>query len=496
MSRFRRVLDALLSSGEEVPERQEPAIAKTAPVRITESYGTTIDPDEDDWRPLTGSRRRRDLTPISQHRMQELAAYQWESNRLTNRLVELPVAFLLGEGVTLAVDDPQAQEWLDEFWLDPINRLDLKLEKHVRELSLFGEICLPVFVKELTGHVRLGKVDPSAIINVITDPDNVETPIGVVVENRSGHKKVYRIIYDGRDEDLFGQGAINQRRGMTAGDCFFFRVNDLSTGRRGRSDVLSAIDPADQYEQLLFGEGDRADLLRQVSWDVTLKNATADEVKQRATEITPPEPMSVRVHNDNEVWETQTPDLSSLDATTILDAIRKHVLGGNTVPTHWFGGADDVNLATASSMGEPTFKVFSQRQRLWKAILEAVASYVIEQRLLAISSEVVGLRKMPSFKPRAVFPELTARDTSKYTAALQQVVVAVTQAVAGGVMSEETGVKLIAMVAGQLGLEIDPVEELRAARADAARRAENDVYTVPPAVTGEQMSQPNQDALS
>jgi hypothetical protein len=220
---------------------------------------------------------------------------------------------------------------------------------------------------------------------------------------------------------------------------------------------------------------------------VTLKNATPEEVQKRATEITPPEPMSVRVHNDNEVWETQTPDLNSLDATGTLDVLRKHVLGGSTVPTHWFGGADDVNLATASSMGEPTFKVFSQRQRLWKAILEAIASYVIQQRLLAISSEVIGLRQMPGFKPKAVFPELTARDTSKYTTALQQVVVAVTQAVAAGVMSEETGVKLIAMMAGQLGLEIDPVEELKAARADAARRAENDVYTVPPAVTGEQL---------
>jgi hypothetical protein len=46
-------------------------------------------------------------------------------------------------------------------------------------------------------------------------------------------------------------------------------------------------------------------------------------------------------------------------------------------------------------------------------------------------------------------------------------------------MSEETGVRLIAMTAALLGLEIDPVEELKAAQAEAEKRRERDAFSLP-----------------
>ncbi len=449
-----------------------------APARMTEAAGVTVNDDDAGWRRV-GADRGRDLAPMVQSRMQQLAAYQWETNRIANRLIELPTAFLLGEGVSLEVDDPQAQAWLDEFWRDPINRMDLNLEKHVRELALFGEQCWPVFVNELTGFTRLGKVDPSAIEKVIADPDNIAVAIGVIVRAGNGKRRLYRVIYNGDDLNLFGPGARKMREGMQDGECFFYRINDLSNGKRGRSDLLSAIDFADAYEQLLFGEVEGAVAKRMVTWDVTVKNATSEEVEERARSIVPPQPLSVRVHNDAEEWECLTPDLKSSDAETTSRLIRNHILGGGTVPEHWFGGGGDVNLATAGAMGEPTYKVFSQRQRLLKAILEDVARYVIRRRLEALS--VSEFAEEPEYQPRAIFPELTARDVAKYTTALQQVVVSAAQAVNAGIMAEETAVKLISLIAGSLGLELDPAEELKAARADAARRSEQDAFIDPPA---------------
>jgi hypothetical protein len=462
----------------------------TAPERLKEATGETVESDAG-WVRLGGDINR-DLSPISQSRMQTLAAHQWESNRIANRLIELPTAFLLGEGVSYQVDDTEAQSWLDDFWRDPINRMDLNLEKHVRELALFGELCLPVFVNEITGRVRLGKVDPASIDKVITDPDNVALAIGVVVRRASGSRKIYRVIYNGDDADMFGPGARKLREGMTAGDCFFYRINDLANGRRGRSDLLSAIDFNDVYEQLIFGEAEGAVAKRMVIWDVTLKNATEDEVNEKARSLSPPSPNSVRVHNDAETWEAKTPDLKSSDGDVTARMIRNHVLGGATIPEHWFGGGGDVNLATASSMGEPTYKVFSQRQRLLKAILEDIARFVLSQRLAAIGLSALGAEE--AWQPVAVFPELTARDVSKYASALQQVTVSVSQAVNSGVMSEETAVRLIALVGGLLGLEIDPIEELKAARGEASRRAEADSYTLPPAAL--QAPVPSSDSLA
>lgn len=460
------------------------------PARIQEAAGETIDSDEG-WVRLGGDAGR-DLSPMNQSRMQKLAAHQWESNRIANRLIELPTAFLLGEGVSYQVDDPEAQGWLDDFWRDPINRMDLNLEKHVRELSIFGELCLPVFVNKITGRARLGKVDPASIDKIITDPDNVSVAIGVVVRRSSGSRKVYRVIYNGDEADLFGEGARKLRAGMTAGECFFYRINDLSNGRRGRSDLLSAIDFNDAYEQLIFGEVEGAVAKRMVVWDVTVKNATEEEIKEKARTISPPTPNSVRVHNDAEEWEAVTPDLKSSDADITARMVRNHILGGATVPEHWFGGGGDVNLATASSMGEPTYKVFSQRQRLLKAILEDIARFVLSQRLEAIG--LIELAAEEAWQPVAVFPELTARDVTKYATALQQVTVSASQAVNAGVMSEDTAVRLISLIAGLLGLEIDPVEELKAARAEASKRSEGDAFTLPPAA--QQAPAPSADSLT
>lgn len=443
--------------------------------RVKEAAGATA--EEEGWRRV-GADKGRDLSPMTQSRMQKLAAHLWESNNIANRLIELKTVFLLGEGVSLQVDDPEAQGWLDKFWMDPINRMDLNLEKHVRELGLFGEQLWPVFVNELTGHVRLGKIDPSQIETVICDPDNAAVPIGVRVTRPEGKKKLLRVIYNGDDYDLFGIGACKMREAMTDGECFFWRVNDLSNGRRGRSDILSSLDMADAYEELVFGEIDGAVQKRSVVWDVLLKNATQEEVEERAKTIEPPGPNSVRVHNDAEEWNVLTPDLKAADADGIARIARNHILSGSTVPEHWFGGGGDVNLATASSMGEPTYKVFAQRQRFLKAILEEVAKFVIRKRLEAIG--LLGLENDDALQPTAVFPELTAKDIAKYAAAFQQVVVSVTQAVAAGVMSEDTAVRLVALTASLLGLEIDPVEELKAAQAEAAKRREREAFSLPP----------------
>jgi len=111
-----------------------------------------------------------------------VAAWLWQTNLLANRLIELPLAYLLAEGVSLSVPNEEAQQRLNAFWHDPINKLAIKLPRKVREMALFGEQCWPAFTDPQSGHVRLGYLDPSLIETVVTDPDNAEQPIGIVVE--------------------------------------------------------------------------------------------------------------------------------------------------------------------------------------------------------------------------------------------------------------------------------------------------------------------------
>lgn len=441
----------------------------SASVKLREAGGVTVDADEDQWRKLTGDAKR-DLAPMTQTRMQSIAAYLWESNNLANRLIELPLAYLLAEGVNLTCQDPEHQRVLDRFWDDPINRLDERLPELVRSLALMGELALPVFVNELLGRVRFGFLDSAAIDSVITHPDNPSQPIGIItVKDKRGRQSKYRVLVLGSEADCFSARVQDIRATFTDGECFYFCVNKLAGGSRGRSDLLSQADWCDGYDNFLFGELDRAQFLRSFLWDVTLNGATPAEVEQRAKQITTPAPGSVRVHNDSEKWEALAPGLQAADLTELARMIRNHALGGKSVPEHWFGGGGDVNRAVGAEMSEPTLKDFSMRQRAVKLALETIGRFVLMNQI-DTNPDAIDWSD-PDWKVEAVFPEMSPRDTTKYASALQQVVVATGMAVDAGVLTQATALKIIAAVAGRLGIEIDAEQELAAATAEAEQRA-------------------------
>jgi hypothetical protein len=456
----------------------ETAVAATpAPdlrqAQLREAYGLTVDKDEDNWRPLTGDTLR-DLSPVTQARMRKMAVYLWESNPLANRLIELPVAYLLAEGVRLTCKDDDSQDLLDRFWKDPINSMNLKLPKKVRELSLYGEQCYPTFVNELDGFVRLGYLDPALIETIVMDPDNPEQPIGIVTcKNKKGLARRYRVIVNG-PEDMFTTRTQAIRQTFTDGEAFYFKVNDLSNGYRGRSDLLSQIDWVDAYDDFLYGELDRWKFMRAFIWDVTLTGATEADVKKRAKEITTPSPGSVRVHNDSEKWTAEAPDLQATQSSEAARLFRNHVLGGGTVPEHWFGGGGDVNRAAAAEMGEPTFKIFTMRQLMVKFMLEEIGTYVLRQAAIAGNKDAQFDPSAEENVVAAEFPEMTARDTTAYALAFQQLVVGVMSAIDRGLVTELTGVRLLGAIAQRLGLKIDAEKELENARLEAATRQAKD----------------------
>lgn len=450
-----------------------------APAAFREAVGVTVDADEENWRRISGDSQR-DLSPMTQTRMQKMAVYLWESNLLANRLIELPVAYLLGEGVRIKVADPEAQAAVDRFWDDPINEMDLKLPKKVRELALYGEQCWPVFVNEHSRRVRLGYLDPSQIATVVKDPDNTEQPIGVVtVKDLRGRARRYRVIVNGAEDEVFTSRTRAHRDTFNDGDCFFFTINDLSNGARGRSDLLAQADWIDTYEQFMFGEADRALALRSFLWDVTLKGASPEEVAKKAKEIFAPKPGSVRVHNDSEEWSAEAPSLSSADTAESAKLFRSHILGGATVPPHWYADPGDVNRSTGESMSDPTVKMLTARQRVWMYILRYVARFVIRQAWIKKS------RGEPDWAQKDLridveFPEIMSRDTTKQAAALQQVVSSVIPAIDRGLMSEQLGLRFISAIAALLNVPFDVGDELEKARDEREARRDEDYFTPPP----------------
>lgn len=446
------------------------------PQAFREAVG--VDKDEDQWRPLTGDNRR-DLSPLTKTRMREIAYFLWRSNPLANRAVELPLAYILSDGIRLSVDDEETQGWIDAFWHDPINRMSINLPKMMRELALYGEQCWPAFVNGVSGAVRLGYLDPEQIATVVRDPDNGRQPIGIVTKRtQKGEVRRFKVIVNGDDAELFTRRTQDIRATFTDGECFYVTVNDLQNGD-GHSDLLPLSDWVDGYDQFLFGELERVLSSRAFVWDVTLKGATPEEVNARASQIGVPKPGSVRVHNDAEEWSAVAPDLKAVDATEIGRLFRNHVLGGGTLPEHWYGGGGDVNRSTGDSMSEPTFKVFAMRQVLIKYTLEEIGAYVVRRQCEARN------RKAPTpdetaFQVKAEFPEMVSRDTTRYAASMQQVVASAVSALDRGLITEELALRLVHSVASRLGVDFDPKAELEAARQENDQRAGGDLFAPPP----------------
>lgn len=446
---------------------------------LREAAGATVDDSEDGWRKLSGDATR-DLAPMTQERMQKLAVFLWESNLLANRIIELPVAYTLAEGVDVSVADDQVNECVQKFWRDPINQMDIKLISKVRQLSLFGEQCYPTFVNDVSGHVRLGYLDPANIQEVVTDPDNPEQPILVITKrDKKGRYRKYRVIVNGDDKELFTERTANIRAAPDIeGDAFYFNVNSLSNGSRGRSDLLAQADWLDAYDQFLFGEIDRSAFLRAFVWDVTLTGATPEEVKTRSRSITAPSPGSVRVHNDAEKWEAVSPSLSASDSSEQARLLRNHILGGSTLPEHWYGGGGDVNRAVGAEMGDPTYKMFTMRQTFVSYMLTQIIAYQIRQRVLAETKQEPDLFD-PQYTFSVQFPDMVARDVSKYASALQSVVVAASVLITNDMMSKDTALQVIEKVTSRIGVEFDSKAELEKILEELAKQAESDVYHEP-----------------
>lgn len=437
---------------------------------------------EEGWRRLSGGLEtinERDLAPMAQDRMQKLAEYLWQSNLLANRLTELPLAYLLAEGVSLQCKDEEHQALLTKFWSDPINNWPLKLQGRVRALGLLGEQCYIANVREGDGFVRLGYLDPRQIATVVNDPGNPEQPIGVITKrDNRGRQYKYRVIVLGDDSELFSENTCRIRaEEFTDGECLLYQLNKFPNGSRGRSDLLGQMDWLDAYDEFLFNELDRIGYLRSFVWDVELKGADDKAVKDYEKSFVPPGPNSTFVHNDNVKLEAKSPSLQAADTSQSARLLRNHVLGGSTMPEHWFGGGGDVNRAVGAEMGEPTFKMYSMRQAFLKIMLEEIGRHV-----LLCQARTKGTKpdwSDEAWQVTAVFPELLNRDITKFASAMQTLVSSVVQMIDAGLMTEETALKIVADVAQRFGQDFDAKAELEAARAEAAtRQAKRDAADV------------------
>lgn len=337
---------------------------------LQEGYPTVGGSSAEDygWSLLTKDEGR-DLDPIMQDRMQDIAFYLYDANPLAHRIIEMTKDFIVGEGFTFKAEDPEVQKLLEAHWEDPVNNWDIKQDKKAKELGLYGEQFYPVFVNKHNGHVRLGYLDPTKVKKIIQSKKNPEIYTSVVLkQNRKGEEKKYKVINP-------------NAQGRLEGDIFIFSINNVSNATRGRSDLLCLADWIDGYDQFLFARLERANILNNYVWDVCLEGANEEFIREWLKGQAIPKPGSIRAHNEKVKWQAASPELESNDASKEANLFKMQILGGAGFPNLWFGEGGETIRAGATEMSLPTLKHLQKRQMYFKYIIKFILQFVIDQAL-------------------------------------------------------------------------------------------------------------------
>lgn len=429
--------------------------------RLTEAY--VARPQDLGWRSL--SARLQDPSRFSSwtHRASiEAARYLHRYNPLARRLLELPIDFIVGEGVTVTATatDPEVralvQGVIDGYWSDPINDLDRRLHTGLTRLLRDGEWIVPVFVNEVDGSVKLGTIDPLAVGEVIADPENYEQLRTLVVSSGTGGQPVgYDVV------------RVNELTGLLEGQAHYFTWNDYSDGGRGWSELTSMLDWIDAYDDGLLNAMRQVRFLTAWVWDVLIKGGTEEHVRKRRNEILadPPKPGSFQVHNDSEEWTPIAPALAGVAPTEQLRDAKLHIATGAGIPEHWLANGDAANRATAVAQNDPTFKQYARKQRLFRAVIAKLVQHAIDCR--RVNGNVLTGLEPSDLTFDVTFPEMVPSDTASAAATLAQLVPALQAAEDSRWLSVDTSRKVVWNVVALLGVDVDPTAEATAIEQDA-----------------------------
>jgi hypothetical protein len=238
----------------------------------------------------------------------------------------------------------------------------------------------------------------------------------------------------------------------------------VSNARRGRSDLLSVIDWLDAYDQQLFNELERSELLKAFVWDVQLEGKNEAEIRAWLKENGAPKPGAVRAHNEAVTWNAVSPDLKTTDSATLAEVLLGHISTGAQYPKTWLNVTDDVNKATGQVLDEPTFRWMTARQRYLRYIVEQIIIFQLDQAELAKEvsrPKEKGSIKREDWQLSIDVPELRTKDMQSGAQSFQFAMQALSTAVSEKFIDLETAQKTAVMFVEQLGIEVDLDEMLQ-----------------------------------
>lgn len=256
------------------------------------------------------------------------------------------------------------------------------------------------------------------------------------------------------------------------GECFFFRINKISTGIRGRPDNLPLIDWLDRYDQVFFDGAEHIALLSTFVWDLLVEGGSEGakelelNLRHQASKIQDAPPNSVYSHNEKTTLEAKNPDLRSVELGELVRSLRIFIAGGERIPEHWIAEGGYTNRATAREMGQPTYRMLGRRQAFVKNMLMTICQYQVDV-LVALGHlkpeypimDEEGEKTDRTVRARDAFdielPDINVEDVNRLSQAFSNIANAVFRLHTAGLIPLRPAVELLASISQSLGVEFD-----------------------------------------
>jgi len=361
--------------------------------------------DSDGWRRLGGGFDL-EFSRDALGKIIKRSRYAYLSNPLLNHAIEVQQHYVFGQGVSIAATHPLINDVVQAFVDDPGNKAELTsgnaLLLKEAELAVTGNLFFVLFPNALTGEVRVRSIVVEEIQDIITDPEDRQTPwyyLRTWQERRLNNGLVApaeRQAYypDWRYTPRNKPDTINGAPVHWGSPVYHRKVGGFAHMRYGVPETYSALDWALAVREDLEDWATIRKAHARFATRITTKGGsrTIGAVKAKlgstlgtAGAETNPAPTvgSTFVESDNVKYDP----ISLGGKSPNPDEGRRLGLmvgAGMGIPeTILWGNADAGNLATAKTLDRPTELKMRARQSLWRDALEDILNYVIDWAVAA-----------------------------------------------------------------------------------------------------------------
>jgi len=323
----------------------------------------------------------------------------WRSNPLARRIVELTSQYVVGSGLSLACQHAPTHSFIQAFWHQPLNRMDVRTIEMCDELTRSGNLFI-LLTTDSAGMSYLRVVPASNISAIEAEPNDVEQSRRFIGKSTlPGEDPVVYAAYDAERDTPDGQGHF-------APLMLHYAINRPAGAQWGEADLAPLLRWLGRYSAWLE---DRVRLNRfRNAFLYVIKAKFINESARRKRQLelagNPPLPGSILVTDESEEWSVLSPKLEALDASTDGLAIKKMIAAGAGVPLHFLAEPESSTRTTAEAAGGPTYRRFEQRQHFFTWMVRDLLGAVVMRRSL------VDRAVDPQAEIRVSGADISARD--------------------------------------------------------------------------------------